>query len=109
MSGQGKVSKDIATSFVEKWNFVREDAGDQASYEHLELTIKRNKEGIHPFTAAMDRDLGFQAKAMSYRMTGQALRSITQWSGGQKTEASICEAYKKLILGLALFTMFLPR
>lgn len=93
-----KCAKDIASSFIEKWNFARRDSELVESYPSLPFMVDyRHRELVEQWTQRISQDPRFIVAPVCYSTSAQTLRSITQWSGGMRTEASIGDAYIKLI------------
>ena len=101
-SYQGKPARDVAQAFIEKWNFARLDLGHVDSYPAISTKrpfAKDPDRGAHYLTDMLV-DARFHLRPDSYAVEAQVLRSISMWSGGLPTEASIEAAYVDLIEGL---------
>ena len=95
---QNKCAKDFAASFIEKWNFVRRDDGVETAYPAIDRFAEyKHREVVAQWTALLAADASFATRPVGVLARCQALRSITRWSGGRDSEASIGAAYISLI------------
>ena len=77
---------------------MRRDDAVEAAYPAIDRYPEyKHRDIVAQWTALMAADTSFTSRPVAYAARCQALRSITRWSGGRDTEASIGAAYISLI------------